>query len=698
LSTSSSDPLPESARAILAEEESLLARALAALGEAGLRAARAAGQRGRAQAALRTLQEQAGAASEADLPALLQGLGTAHALARREPLRPPPSPESPYFAHLRLRQSDGVRDYLLGRGTFANIAQGIRIVDWRLSPVAQIFYRYQEGDDYEEPLPGGLATGIVEVRRVLVIERGVLTRVLAGPLVLARAADGSWSRQADGPALLGGGTGTAARAGFLGVGAGAAGIAGRPEITALLDAGQHAAIDAPASRPLLVLGSAGSGKTTVALHRLARIAANDRSGRAPSVVVPEEGLARLSRRLLAPLGMDRIRVETLTSWLRRRGDSAFRGRAPRLWLDTPSLVSSLKRHPALRGPLRERIRPLAGRSLAALRGRLAEAMTDRSFLHGVVVAAAGTLPRTAVEETVRHTMLQLANPLARELRGYDAERLQALDARPLEEGTPDELAGTLDLEDLALLLFLATGDGLRARGALSHLVLDEAEDLSVYELALLGEEVVEGASCTLAGDEMQQTLSSFPGWPGALEALGARDPAVCRLAVSYRCPRPVAELARRVLGAQPGEPTREAQAARDGVPVGLQHFPAEPQSHLFLAAALRDLVDREPLASVGVVASTAEAARGFHHSLSGLPGARLVLDGAFGFEPGIDVTDVDGAKGLEWDYVVVPDATAAAYPADAEARRRLHVAVTRASHQLWIVSSGRRSPILEALA
>ncbi|MGZ3476787.1 MAG: ATP-binding domain-containing protein, partial [Polyangiales bacterium] len=44
--------------------------------------------------------------------------------------------------------------------------------------------------------------------------------------------------------------------------------------------------------------------------------------------------------------------------------------------------------------------------------------------------------------------------------------------------------------------------------------------------------------------------------------------------------------------------------------------------------------------------------------------------------------------------VVIPDATAHAYPASDESRRRLHVAITRAAHQLLIVSGGPLSPIL----
>jgi DNA helicase IV len=64
----------------------------------------------------------------------------------------------------------------------------------------------------------------------------------------------------------------------------------------------------------------------------------------------------------------------------------------------------------------------------------------------------------------------------------------------------------------------------------------------------------------------------------------------------------------------------------------------------------------------------------------------------------VDVTDVENVKGLEFDYVILPDVTARAYPTNEEARRRLHVAITRASHQLWVVSSGVRSPLVTEVA
>jgi hypothetical protein len=154
----------------------------------------------------------------------------------------------------------------------------------------------------------------------------------------------------------------------------------------------------------------------------------------------------------------------------------------------------------------------------------------------------------------------------------------------------------------------------------------------------------------------------------------------------------VTELARTVLG--PLAPAATAQAGREGAPVGFHHFPDEAQAHLFIGEALRDLLEREPHASVGVIASNPEQARALHRVISDMSWARLVLGGEFTFEPGVDVTDVENVKGLEFDYVVIPDATARAYPANDEARRRLHIAITRTSHQLWVVSAGVRSPLL----
>jgi len=681
----------------VAEEEALLAGVLLALRQR--RVERSDGQE--AEARLRELRDEALESTAKDLPTLFQEMGVVRAVMERSRGGVPPDPAAPYFAHLRLREGAEVRDYCLGRATFFDREAGVRVVDWRTAPVASLFYRLREGDEFEEAFPGRTATGLVEARRVVVVDRGRLVRISAGSTTLTRAPDGGWRRAFGAAARLGGGAGTAARAGALGslgTGVGAAGRVAGPDVTALLDREQWEAVTAPASEPLLVVGSAGSGKTTVALHRLARIAAESPQAFPAArlqVVVPETGLARLAVRLLSPLGLDRVAVRTLDDWARGAFQSAFGVPPPRLCGDPPALVSRLKRHPALHELLRRRPQPAGEVTLRRLRRDLGDLLVDPRFVASVVEAARGDLPSTAVEEVVRHTRLQLADPLAASLTGIDPERLATLDGLAVDEDTPESLAQTLDPEDLPLLLFLAA---IRTGGhgrKVAHLVVDEAEDVSLVELSVLGRQLGGRRSVTLAGDEAQQTFTSYAGWPEALAALGVKDAPTVRLATSYRCPAPIAELAHEVLG--PLAPPEPPRAGRPGAPVARFDFPSEAHAQLFLCGQLRELLEREPEASVAVVCAQPETALAFHRLLSDLPEARLALDGQFTFRPGCDVTDVSNVKGLEFDYVVIPDAGVRAYPDEPEARRRLHVAVTRAAHQLWVATTGSPSPLLASL-
>jgi len=84
-------------------------------------------------------------------------------------------PSSPYFAHLRLREDRGDRDLFLGRATC--ITKGMRIVDWRNAPITRIFYRYQQGDEYEEEFAGQMREGEVVARRMVRIRDARLERI-----------------------------------------------------------------------------------------------------------------------------------------------------------------------------------------------------------------------------------------------------------------------------------------------------------------------------------------------------------------------------------------------------------------------------------------------------------------------------------------------------------------------------------------
>jgi superfamily I DNA/RNA helicase len=479
-----------------------------------------------------------------------------------------------------------------------------------------------------------------------------------------------------------------------------------------LDPAQRGAIALPPGRALLVLGEAGHGKTTVLLHRLAHLwrVLRAREAAAPlraAVVVPTEGLARLMRPLLRRLGVD-VDVLTYDRFAASQARRTFRG-LPRESELTPPSVMRAKRDPALRIALQELAAREPGRvdddadapvrrtRRHAARGDLQHLFGDRRLLERV--AAAGSFPSRAIEDVLERTRVQIGPTTEEEWAHVDDRaRLIAVDRRALDEGTSTSHANTIDVEDYAVLFEL---DRLRAarRGLppstprpYDLLAIDEAQELAPLELALLGRSVAPGGSLVVAGDADQQTdaTTAFSGWEEAMRELGQSDHATVRLEVGYRCPPEVVALARTVRDAAPmaASPSRA-----DAVPVAFLRAADERGLSARLAGELRGLLRRDPRASVAVLCRSPLTARRIVEPLRGEVPARLVFDGRFLARGPVQVTTIDEVKGLEFDFVVVADASARDFPESAASRRALYVAVTRARHQVALACAGEPTPI-----
>jgi len=201
---------------------------------------------------------------------------------------------------------------------------------------------------------------------------------------------------------------------------------------------------------------------------------------------------------------------------------------------------------------------------------------------------------------------------------------------------------------------------------------------------------------TLAGDTAQAIAPEhgFSNWAELLDDLGIAHERVEPLRVSYRSTREIVDVAEHVLGPLVGDV--RPVAPRSGAPVESFAFASAGECAEFLSHALKELVRLEPDASVALLARHPEQARLYYEALSRaeVPAVRLVADQDFSFVAGIDVTDVRQSKGLEFDIVILLEVSDASYPPSDDARRLLHVAMTRAAHQLWITHTGNPSPLL----
>jgi len=607
--------------------------------------------------------------------------------------------DSPYFAHLRLRDGDGERDILLGKAT--RLQRGVRIVDWRNAPISRIFYRYQQGEEFEEDIAGRTITGTVTARRTVTIRNKQLQRIDAPEGIFsadASHADG-WRRADIETPRLAGGEGAALRAHQIGegesrrLGTDLEGARRRvdkhlPDIAGLIDPAQFELITKPSSGFVVIRGTAGSGKTTVALHRIAYLAYEDASVDSTHtlVVVFSPALRDYVSHVLPALGVERVEVRTFRDWAAEQTRRLFPKLPRRVREGTPAVVQRLKLHPGL---------------LVALQQQIAREDGKRNATQ-VIDDWASVLSQAALlEEVFAHVAPDAftTDELGR-AAAWNHDRYQELQA--WMHGDP-EVEGELDAEDDALLLRawqLRIGP-LPARSTRAlryrHIAIDEVQDFSPVEVQVLIDCLDEHRSITLAGDTQQHLTqdAGFTSWAAFFKALGLEGTEVNTLQISYRCSREIAEFAVDVLGTL-REDDAPPMTTRSGPAVELFRFTDHGAGVAFLADALKELLAKERLASVAVLTPSRALSTMYHSGLANgeVPRLRQVEQQDFTFAPGVEVTEIEQVKGLEFDYVVLVEVSASNFPDTPTARRLLHVGATRAVHQLWLTSVATPSPLV----
>jgi DNA helicase-2/ATP-dependent DNA helicase PcrA len=765
-------------------------------------------------AELLALRDQINEARLEDIPPLIEEMERLSEVAARRArvTEGVVDPRSPYFGRMVLEEGERKREVLIGRSTYLDNKTGIRIVDWRDAPVSRLYYRYEEGDEYDEEFGGREVHGEVLTRRTLAINGGQLRRINAPQGTFIRRGDGSWLRAGESARRLSGGQGAAMRAeehhrpGKLGTGRDGDGRDDRflPEITSLIDPRQFELITAAESGLVVIQGGAGSGKTTIGLHRLAYLSYQDKRRFRPErmlVIVFNDALRRYISRVLPALGVDGVPVTTYERWAQKVRVQHVPDLPAEYDDDTPSSVTRFKKHPAILGLIEAQVAQVEVRIDAVLRDSLAGVegaarALERWGKHAGAplgqrlallsrwaepvrtedgsVDAAQTLPlglRHAVDRAIDRgralardvttawselltdlpaifkafegsglseaelrsahawcsakcplvvVALEEAQSRARDADDEQDERpkrrrvereTEALEREADEADDDDRSQGIdgveeveppkLDREDDALLLRLYQrmwGPLMRGKEVLTyeHVLIDEAQDLSPVELAVVMPTSGEQTSVTLAGDVSQRLLmdNGFTTWREVLGQLGFAHVEIEPLKITYRSTKPIIDFARDVLG--PLAPDDEPQATRGGAPIELFEFGHSGEAVAFLGEALRGLMASEPRASVAVIARYPEQADLYYQGLQNaeVPFLRRISRQDFPFKAGIDVTDVRQVKGLEFDYVVLLESSTSSYPEDDEARHLMHIAATRAAHQLWVTTSGDPSLLL----
>jgi DNA helicase-2/ATP-dependent DNA helicase PcrA len=595
-----------------------------------------------------------------------------------------PGPDPAVFAYVRVRGQRSERDVFFGPRASTDAEPFV--LDARTAPLARLLYDASPGEEYEIDVDGREVSGLLVERGRLVLDGVTLLAVEEDDCVLRRSEAGTIERHP----LLSFALAPPRRAPVGGFGEGV-----------VLDPIQREAAAAKPGQPMLVTGEAGAGKTTVALARLVHLARASTPFRG-LYVAPTEALARFVELALDRARVEGVEVTSFDALAVRLARRAFRGLPRRVASDAPAGVIRLKRSDALVRALegfvatRPRLAEDEDRPGQAAREDLLELFGDRDAMDAVQ-RQSGLLRPSDVDATLERTRAQFR------LRGedefadvVDAARLSALDARSLDADTPDELAASLDVEDIPVLFELARlrGAARRKRVPLPEtfdaVVIDEAQELAVLELRLLRRLLSEGGTLVVAGDEEQRTDvgAGFRSFDATLAELGAPHAERVHLETSYRCPPELTEVVRRL------RTTPSLVVPSGASTIVARGFPNELHVVMDIAASIRRIREHDVRATVAVVARTESTARRIAGPLAAALDVELALRGNFDFRRGLHVTTLSDVRGLEFDYVLLPDVDAATYPLDDESRRALYLALTRTCAATSVAWVGRPSRML----
>ncbi len=561
--------------------------------------------------------------------------------------------QSPYFAGMDFCFEEGgeaERIYIGRTALMEKRAAKIYVYDWR-SPIAGVFYRFLPGEAFYDA-PGGRITGSLQRKRQYEIKNGILlsyfeTDINIGDEILRRQLSENAS----------------------------------PRMKAIVETiqrEQDAVIRNRDSDLLMIQGAAGSGKTSVALHRAAFLMYRglERSLSAGSILIlsPNGAFEEYISDVLPQLGEDNVATEVFEE-----------------------LMGSLLEGQSIQ-PQREFLEMALGEGSGGIRKKSIGFKTSEAFMEALDGLAAQMPLETGAQDAAGERLRRLRE-------GYRAlwteesglmfrlpEGISWEDIREIREYTLGNLeAEVLRFDDALALLYgyvKAWGSGIN-RG-LRQVMVDEAQDYYPLQYAVL-RLLFPCAKFTVLGDVNQALTKredlSFYG--GLQRLLGKKSASLVKLNKSFRCTREILRFSLGILSRNNGE---VQSFNRSGEPVAAEAFDSR---EAYLDRIVGEVQEglRRGYETVCLICKTEENCRRLHGELCLRMELRPVGEAGEGTLRGIFMLPSYMAKGLEFDAVIVCDADSANYSREWD-RRILYVECTRALHRLSLFCQGEMSPLI----
>jgi DNA helicase-2/ATP-dependent DNA helicase PcrA len=649
--------------------------------------------------------------------------------------------DNPYFGRVDFREDDTAtfEPYYIGRTKVAKLdietSKDILVFDWR-DPVSTIFYECQDGRATYEVLGRYTYSGDVSLKRQYKIEDGCLLSMsednilsklmsrqqeslIADPFLLERLLTGAGDRLKD--------------------------------IVTSIRSEQNQIIREPLNQVTVIQGVAGSGKSTIGLHRLSYLLYNEKLNPAKLVIVapnkifldyisellPEIDAQDVRQTTFADLAASIMQLEpaiTHSPVLSPAQAAAARWKGTgeiipimetfldkqlekfclklteiQLFGDQLVITREQQLEKTTEGaniPYNERLRSLEKYVRFRIRNfiEIYESRTKRGEAGAdektalryaaqgeqFIAAYAAKLPFLSL--LTGYTELFHSKQAWRKIKPYGVE-LETL----LANTSATLAAGQVERDDLAPLCYLKyLLDGLAHVEKFDHIAIDEGQDINLLEYMILAR-LSRNSSFTIMGDMSQaiHTDRGLTSWQQLLKEVFAE--AKCRyfeVNFSYRSAKEIVDLFNKVL---PAGRSKAIPVYEIGRQPALEQVASTPAA-LKRTCEIIEEYQQLGCKSIGILTKTESASQQLYTALQttapNLANLNLITGNVFTYHGGITIAPILLAKGLEFDGVIIYNASDKQFTADVQDAKLLYVALSRAMYYLHILHQGKLTPLL----
>ncbi|WP_426983743.1 HelD family protein [Brevibacillus borstelensis] len=673
--------------------------------------------------------------------------------------------EKPYFGRVDFLKDETYEldsVYIGKRGIVRSDTFDSIVVDWR-APIASLYYSGESKDAYFRS-GREIVRGEVRLKRNFAIEDGKITGIYDGALkeTIHREVGHPDEFLQEGYIDE-----------FLAANLNQTNDSRLKDIVATIQSEQNDIIRADKDRPVVVQGVAGSGKTTIALHRLSYLIYNYQDSMMSKrfmVFAPNRLFLTYISEVLPELGVDDVQQATFLDWasklvksilpkgwrildphkplqlffeqgqsdaerrtvlhrLRFKGSLAFRDVLQQYLLFVAENRVAYKKLSFVYNRTKdvftipgETIRQLFAeqyahlpyrRRMEAVRKHVKQDINKQLFAHLREKRIDLDKQALAKYEKMIDQLLDKYFSIFPELDVFSSYREMLTDTALLKELTKGEVNGEdiedicrssaeifeaerIEPEDVAPLIYLRhLIEGLEQADHFDHSVVDEAQDLSALEIAVIGL-VTKRHSLTVVGD-IAQGIHAYRGlqsWEELLEGVFQQPRGVYyTLAQSYRSTIEIMKCANEVLRKINLPETIMAKPVlRHGEKPLLASWDGKELPVKNLVQLVNDY-RQEGFQSIAIVAKTAEASKKAYRSLkASIEGLKLLGSKDTQFPGGVVVMPAYLTKGLQFDVVILLNIEE--YLDNEWDTKLLYVAMTRPVHRLFMIhQEDRMSPL-----